>query len=98
MQQLTRVLWTLFAIGVYAAVGMTGYSAFVGDLIDTSSAQFWAWLGAWPIMLIALFFGTALKFLLWGLGIAFLVFFLIWLIGTISLLIKNRRNDTGSNH
>lgn len=98
MQYLNRILQTLFWIGVYAAFGMAGYSQFVGDLIDPMTAQFWAWLGAWPAMLVILLITPVLKWAAIIIGVAAAILFIIWFVGTMSLLRKNRRQDKDAAH
>ena len=68
MQHVTRAIWALFSIVVHLCIGAGCYAFFVADLVDTSSAQFWAWVGAWPMMLIVTFWGTIWGVLLWIAG------------------------------
>lgn len=90
MPDLNRTLQTLFWIGVYAAFGMAGYSQFVGDLVDPTSAQFWAWLGAWPAMLFMMFSPIVLKVIGWAILIVFIIFMILW-IATAMGLIKAKK-------
>lgn len=96
MPDLNRILQTLFWIGVYAAFGMAGYSHFVGDMIDPGTAQFWAWLGAWPAMLAILLITPALKWAAIIIGVAAVILFILWFVGAMSLLRKTRRQDKDS--
>ena len=85
MQHLTRAIWALFSIVVHLCIGAGCYAFFVADLVDTSSALFWAWIGAWPLMLVVTFWGGIATALLWIVGVALAIVFVAWLVGTISL-------------
>lgn len=89
MQHLTRTIWALFSIGVHAAIGMACYAAFVADYIDPSSALFWAWLGAWPIMLLLM----AAKWVLIVLGGLLALLVVIVLLIGIPAFIRSYRED-----
>ena len=89
MQHLTRAIWALFSIAVHGAIGMVCYAAFVGDLIDPTSAQFWAWLGAWPVMLAISFLG----WVLWAIGaIIGIIIIIIIVFGWATTFVKSYRD------
>lgn len=85
MQHLTRAIWALFSIVVHLCIGAGCYAFFVADLVDTSSALFWAWLGAWPIMLVVTFWGAVMKGLLWVVAVGVFILCVVWLVGFISM-------------
>ncbi len=91
MQHVTRAIWALFSIVVHLCIGAGCYAFFVADLVDTSSAQFWAWVGAWPMMLIVTFWGTIWGVLLWIAGF----FAAIVVIVLVIAVIAAKRADQG---
>lgn len=68
MRHLTTAIWALFSIVVHLCIGAGCYAVFVADTINTGSALFWGWVGAWPAMLVITFWGVISTALLWIVG------------------------------
>lgn len=82
---MTRAIWALFAIVVHLCIGAGCYAFFVADLVDTSSALFWAWLGAWPLMLVVTLWNSIWTALVWILAVVVAILFVFWVLGTLKM-------------
>lgn len=91
MAHLTRAIWALFSIVVHLCIGAGCYAFFVADAVNTGSAKFWAWIGAWPLMLIITFWGTVSTILIWIVGAVVALAVVALIVGTILHIRENNR-------